>query len=98
MKKSYLVTIGILLLAIGALLAYLFLFPNPSAKNDNNTVDDPADTNKNENDSSETGKNENGSSDSQSGENSSSPSQATIQEDEGNLVIIIPDDQESAGE
>ena len=95
MKKGYLITIAVLLVAIVTLLAYLFLFPDSSVK-DNSTVDDPSQINENGQEDSSLENDENDHS--ESGENDASPSEATLQEDEGNLVIIIPDDQESAGE
>ena len=85
MKKNYLIVIAVLVFVISILLAWIFLFPNSLNPKDN-IDDDITDVEPEEN--SETVI-----------EDEQDPSsEVTIQEDGGNIVITIPDDQESAGE
>lgn len=69
MKKSYLIIISVLIIIIGALLAYIFLFSDRS----DNVPEAQADVDNQQ-------------------------EEVTIQEDQGDIVITIPDDMESAGE
>ena len=97
MKKNTKILL-LLALILCALLAY-FLLPKaggntPSAGN--NTADNSNNTN-GSNASSGSGSNSSGNSSSQEKEGSS-PSEATIQEDQGDIIITIPDDQQSGGE
>ncbi|MBQ6478578.1 MAG: hypothetical protein IJI44_04325 [Erysipelotrichaceae bacterium] len=90
MKKRYLIIIAVLVVAICVLSVYAFLFPKQTGKEE--SIDsEPVEEQNEENIKNET-------------EIENEPveedeiQEATIQEDGGDIIITIPDDQESAGE
>lgn len=103
MKKNTKILL-ITAIVLCTLLALYFLLPKGTGEGTagTNTTNNTGNTGNSGNTaSSETGTNsgkEGSSSSSKEKEGTSSPAEATIQEDQGDIIITIPDDQQSGGE